>query len=185
MLFTTEKTRNGNIGMSTVSQELANKQALEMDLSLCHNCVNCWGCYGCTTCSNCVDCSMCGGCDNCTSCTRCRHCKEKRDLTDMTNSVDDRTEEKVLSIIEGYFHRPTPSSYNLPDDLKNDGIIPNRYILINVSQLGEFRKAGPAVLLKSVIESLIRKGHLVEMKPSELSKFGYRGAAYEVPFYRK
>ncbi len=60
-MYKSEITKNGNVGISYVSQEAANLQALEMDMN---NCSRCSGCSGCSRCSGCSDCSDCSGCSD-------------------------------------------------------------------------------------------------------------------------
>lgn len=49
MQYRSALTRRGNIGISSVSQEIADEQAAEMDAS---NCTSCSRCYDCTSCTD-------------------------------------------------------------------------------------------------------------------------------------
>jgi hypothetical protein len=51
MRYESKRTKNGNVGVSTVSQEAADAQARQMDANGCVNCYNCSRCSGCSDCS--------------------------------------------------------------------------------------------------------------------------------------
>ena len=59
MRYESQKTERGNVGVSYVSQEAADAQAVEMDDN---------DCFHCSRCSNCFNCSSCSGCTGCTGC---------------------------------------------------------------------------------------------------------------------
>ena len=49
-MFTSAPTARNNIGYSTISQELADAQAVAMDSNNCNDCYNCYNCYNCNNC---------------------------------------------------------------------------------------------------------------------------------------
>ena len=59
MRFESKVTVKGNIGMSYVSQESANAQAVAMDENGCTGCTDCTGCTGCKYCKYCKGCTDC------------------------------------------------------------------------------------------------------------------------------
>lgn len=73
-MFRTAPTKKGNIGVSTISMELAEAQAAEMDAKGCRDCINCAECVGCRRCRDCIQCSECFDCRECTNCSNCHDC---------------------------------------------------------------------------------------------------------------
>ena len=53
MRYESQKTPQGNVGVSYTSQTLADAQAVAMDASYCQDCSNCSDCAHCQDCSNC------------------------------------------------------------------------------------------------------------------------------------
>jgi len=60
--FESTVSQRGNIGVSHVSQKLADAQVLAMDAANCYNCRNCTHCYNCRNCTHCRDCRDCRDC---------------------------------------------------------------------------------------------------------------------------
>lgn len=82
--YRSPRTARHNIGISFVSQELADDQAIEMDergciacvnCSICRNCRGCFDCSGCTGCTGCHDCHDCRNVLNCYRCSYCSQCQ--------------------------------------------------------------------------------------------------------------
>lgn len=70
-MFKSAPTARNNIGYSTISQELADAQAVAMDSN---NCYNCYNCNNCNHCNNCNSCNHCNNCNHCNHCYNCNHC---------------------------------------------------------------------------------------------------------------
>lgn len=74
MVFVTEKSLRGNIGISYFSLKDAMRQWDEMDYNFCTDCRECSGCYGCIKCVDCDRCVNCTDCYRCVLCTECENC---------------------------------------------------------------------------------------------------------------
>ena len=61
-MFKSSKTKNENVGTSSVSQEAADNQASTMDAYNNFNCIGCVRCVGCIDCIDCIDCKNCINC---------------------------------------------------------------------------------------------------------------------------
>ena len=73
-MFKSAPTARNNIGYSTISQKLADAQAVAMDSNNCNNCYNCNSCNYCNNCNHCDSCNSCNYCDNCYNCNHCNSC---------------------------------------------------------------------------------------------------------------
>ena len=74
MSYESQKTPRGNVGVSCISQAVADAQAAKMDANYCSDCSNCTDCYCCSNCTDCSNCSNCSGCSNCYCCCYCYCC---------------------------------------------------------------------------------------------------------------
>ena len=87
MIYTSEKTEQGNVGRSNVSQKAANVRAKAMDANGCTDCTDCIDCRYCHHCAKCTDCNNCNNCTYCIDCigctygTNCHHCHRCSNLT--------------------------------------------------------------------------------------------------------
>ncbi len=165
------KTKNGNIGVSKFSQEIADFQALRMDQDGCFNCENCYGCQNCVGCKNCLDCINCSDCVN---------------LVNGNNSMSSQIEilePLLIKVITSYLVNPVAPSYKTPDALRKIGVIPERLLLMRCLNLGAFRASGDSgsILIKQTIQSLIKKGYLqpVDMASGPNST-RFKGSCYKV-----
>ena len=81
-MYTSKISAQGNIGISYISQEAADVQALEMDRNACIECSNCENCHHCVKCTSCKHCAECVNSTNLVDCNRCIDCS---DLSSLNN----------------------------------------------------------------------------------------------------
>lgn len=107
----------------------------------------------------------------------------KRILSGEIGDGDGQRERRVLSVIKKYLSKPVAAGYNIPDGLRQDSIVPHRFLLLRVGQVSSFSKhrLGCATALELTVKSLITCGYLIEIEKSQIAeKHGYHGKVYRV-----
>lgn len=98
--------------------------------------------------------------------------------------IDDHTREhKLLAIIREYLINGAGDSYNVPSEIKKEGIIPRKYLQQRISCAAAFRnhKLGATPALDLTIRSLIDNGYLKEVeKLRMLEKHNFHGKCFLV-----
>lgn len=117
----------------------------------------------------------------------------KRDIETMQSrmqsgdvgAADDynRYQKSVTVIREFLAAKSLSPSYAVPDAMREEGVIPHRYIMARCSQLAHFRNArsGSKAALDAVIKTLLDNGVLLEVgREKLLERYAYTGKAYRV-----
>lgn len=97
--------------------------------------------------------------------------------------TDGAREKKVLAIVGDYLRKPIPVSYNVPEKMVEDGVIPRRFIQLRVSRLPQFtgHKLGAIGALDLTIRSLIDSGYLAEVDRNKIPvEYGTIGKCYRI-----
>ncbi|WAX22397.1 primase/helicase [Pseudomonas phage MiCath] len=91
--------------------------------------------------------------------------------------------KKLISLVQAYFSKPIPVSYGLKDELRQNGIIPERYFHVRIQSIASFSKhrLGASMALKGAIADAISSGKLMVVdKDKVFEQFSYRGTCYRI-----
>jgi hypothetical protein len=80
-MYLSKESPRHNTGVSYVSQDAANAQALEMDRNGCVECTGCEDCHDCVKCSSCKHCTDCVNSTNLIACEKCVDCSDLSSLS--------------------------------------------------------------------------------------------------------
>jgi hypothetical protein len=98
--------------------------------------------------------------------------------------VGDATRErKVLSLIHRFLKEGAPPSYQVPDGMQKEGVVPRKYLQICTQKSSSFtnHKGGQNTALESTIRALVDGGYLAEIaKDKAATKFNFTGKCYRV-----
>lgn len=107
-----------------------------------------------------------------------------RKLTSGDVGVSDISRErKLLSMIAQYFRDGNIASYNVPESLRKNSIVPRKYLQIRVGRVLSFaqHRFGATKALDDTLRSLVDSGYIMEMDKSKLVQdHGFHGKAFRV-----
>lgn len=115
----------------------------------------------------------------------------RNDIRTMSNRIesgdvgtaDSTRERKILSVLRNYLENSIPESYNIPDEMRKEGVVPRRYIQLRVSRLSPFanHKSGAIVAMDQALRSLADSGYIAEIdKKQSDSTWGFMGKCYRI-----
>lgn len=96
---------------------------------------------------------------------------------------DGSKERKVLKFIKDYLEEPLSPGYKIPDDMKNNWIVPRKYLQIRTATAPQFTTAknGSTFALDQTLRSLIDNGYLQEVDKAKIvEQYKFHGKAYRV-----
>jgi hypothetical protein len=98
--------------------------------------------------------------------------------------VGDATrEKKALSLIHRYLVSSLPPSYGIPERIRQDGIVPRKYLQLTTQRIASFttHRNGQNLALDATLKSLVDSGYLVEVqKEKMLTQYNFSGRAFRV-----
>ncbi len=107
-----------------------------------------------------------------------------RRMADGDIGVNDTSRErKLLMLAREYIREPVPSGYNVPDTMRQAGIIPRKYFQIRASRLTSFsnHRLGSSNALDATLRALCDGGYLMEVNRDKMmEKFSFHGKSYQV-----
>jgi hypothetical protein len=98
-------------------------------------------------------------------------------------SGDNPRELKLLSLIKNYIEKPVPESYKIPEVLRLNGVVPRKYLQMNVQKSSAFtqHRMGANFAIDATLKSLVSSGYLIEVaKNVGIEKYQYPGVLYHV-----
>lgn len=97
---------------------------------------------------------------------------------------DSSRERKLLDVMFNYLAMPViAESYNIPEGMREAGIIPRKYLQISTQRVTSFtaHRLGQNASLDLAIKSLIDSGYLSEVaKDKSLARFGFQGRCFNI-----
>ncbi len=105
-------------------------------------------------------------------------------------SDDDARERKITQLMRDYLEQPVPEGYNIPDVLRQNAIVPRKFLQVRTARMSAFttHRGGATQGLDQVTRSLVESGYIMEVdKGKMVEKFSFHGKAYRIlslPDYR-
>lgn len=115
----------------------------------------------------------------------------RRDIAIMSNRIssgdvgvdDDARERKLAQTMRDYLERPVSEGYQIPDVLRQNAIIPRKFLQIRVSRQVAFtnHRSGANAALDQAIRSMCDSGYIMEVDRAKMGdKFSFTGKAYRI-----
>lgn len=122
----------------------------------------------------------------------------RKDITIMSKRIeagdigmnDDARERKIVKMLKDYLEAPVPASYGIPEGLRENSIIPRKFLQIRTSRQVAFtsHRAGSNAALDHTLRSMCDSGYIMEVDRAKVAdKFNFHGKAYRIlhlPNYR-
>jgi hypothetical protein len=96
---------------------------------------------------------------------------------------DGTRERKLISIIREYFEKPLPHGYNVPDGMRENGIVPRSYLHTRTARLNVFttHRMGATKALDETLKSVIDSGYIMDVEKKALfDQYGTTGRCFRV-----
>lgn len=96
---------------------------------------------------------------------------------------DDARERKIATLMRDYLEQPIPESYGVPDVLRQNAIIPRKFIQIRTARMSAFttHRGGSTQGMDQCLRSLCDSGYIMEVdKGKMIEKFNFHGKAYRI-----
>lgn len=96
---------------------------------------------------------------------------------------DDSRERKMAQLMREFLENPVPTSYGIPDTLRQNAIVPRKYLQTRTARLSVFssHRGGATQALDLVVRSLCDSGYIMEVdKGKMVEKFNFHGKAYRI-----
>jgi hypothetical protein len=96
---------------------------------------------------------------------------------------DSSRERKLVAIIKSYLIKPVPEGYKVPDEMRQNGIVPRSYLLARVNRASAFynHKFGASKALDEALHGLVQNGHLMTVKQDKLvDMYNCHGVAFRI-----
>lgn len=108
----------------------------------------------------------------------------KRRMEDGDVGLNDTSRErKLLSVCRDFLRNNIAKSYNVPEAMHKQGIIPRQYLQIKIQKQASFtqHKLGSTAALDQCLRSLVDSGYLMELdKAKQVEAFGFHGKSYRI-----
>ena len=115
----------------------------------------------------------------------------RRDITVMTRrmnegdigSTDSVREKKLLAVLRDFYKKGPSKSYNVPEQMVKDRVVPRRYLQMRINRVSCFaeHKNGTTYCLDTCIKMLIDNGYLMELdKKTSIEKYGGQGRCFRI-----
>jgi hypothetical protein len=108
---------------------------------------------------------------------------ERRIQSGEVGSSDATRENKILALTAGYIRDQNSASYNVPEQMLRDGVIPRKFLQINTQRVSCFttHKLGQIASMDMTIRSLCDGGFLSELpKVEAIQKYAFHGKCYRI-----
>lgn len=96
---------------------------------------------------------------------------------------DNARERKLMSLLRDYITNPLPLSYKVPENMRQNSIVPRSYLQIRVSRVASFynHRAGQNAALDLAIQAAVNNGYLMEVDKAKVAAaYNYHGRAYRI-----
>lgn len=96
---------------------------------------------------------------------------------------DNARERKLMSLLRDFLTNPLPLSYKVPEDMRQNSIVPRSYLQIRVSRVASFynHRAGQNAALDLAIQAAVNNGYLMEVDKAKVAEaYNYHGKAYRI-----
>lgn len=115
----------------------------------------------------------------------------RRDIAIMASRIqsgdigtdDDARERKIAMLMKEYLEHPVADSYGIPDILRQNAIIPRKYVQVRSARMSAFtsHRGGATQALDMCFRSLVDSGYIIEVdKAKMVEKFNFHGKAYRI-----
>lgn len=108
---------------------------------------------------------------------------ERRIESGEVGSSDSTREKKVLALAMTYLTNGLSSSYNIPEQMQKDGVMPRKYVQVNTQRVSCFNnhKLGQIASMDMTIRSLCDGGFFSEIpKVEAIQKYGFHGKCFRI-----
>lgn len=92
-------------------------------------------------------------------------------------------ERKVLSILKKYMHEPIAKGYQLPDEMRTQGVVARKLLQIKLQRTNSFLKhpLGHTTALDRAVKNLMDNGHIAEVPKDKIPvHWGSVGRCYRI-----
>lgn len=95
---------------------------------------------------------------------------------------DEARERKVISLMKEYLTRKPSASYNVPDDMHAQAVLPLHYIQTRLSRNSAFQshRDGPTRAIGLTLSNLCATGILLELNVTKAVEFATKGKLYRI-----
>lgn len=96
---------------------------------------------------------------------------------------DSSREKKLLSLMHTYLLEEPSASYQIPEGMRKDGVIPRKFLQISTQKASSFtsHKNGQVAALDATLKSMVASGYIVEVEKGALQKtYGFQGQCYRI-----
>lgn len=115
----------------------------------------------------------------------------RRDISIMSKRIesgdvgndDDARERKLSTLMRDYLEQPVPDSYGVPDILRQNAVIPRKFIQMRTARMSAFTsfRGGATQGMDMAIRSLCDSGYIMEVDKGKMAeKFSFHGKAYRI-----
>lgn len=107
----------------------------------------------------------------------------KRLDTGDVGTGDSARERKLVSVLRDYLASPLAASYKVPEEMRQNSIIPRSYLQIRTSRVASFynHRAGQNAALDLAVQSAVNNGYLMEVDKAKVAEaYNYHGKAYRI-----
>lgn len=107
----------------------------------------------------------------------------KRLDTGDVGTGDGARERKLVSVLRDYLASPLAASYKVPEEMRQNSIIPRSYLQIRTSRVASFynHRAGQNAALDLAVQSAVNNGYLMEVDKAKVAEaYNYHGKAYRI-----
>lgn len=108
---------------------------------------------------------------------------ERRIATGEVGSSDATRENKLIALATMYLKSPPSASYNIPEQMVKDGVMPRKYLQINTQRTSCFtgHRLGQVASMDMTIRSLCDGSYFAEVNKVEaIQKYGFHGKCYRI-----
>lgn len=96
---------------------------------------------------------------------------------------DNARERKLLAIMREYLTKTVPSSYKVPEAMRQNSVVPRSYLQVRVSSLPAFNdhKLGASRALDDALRSIVANGYVMEVdRNNSIEMYGFQGKTYRI-----
>lgn len=90
---------------------------------------------------------------------------------------------KLLALMREYMEQPVAPSYNIPDRMQKDAVIPRKLLQLRCARLSSFttHRLGANAAMDLTLRSLCDSGYIVELdKTKSVTQYNYHGKCYRI-----
>jgi len=88
-----------------------------------------------------------------------------------------------MSLLRDYLANPLAASYKVPEDMRQNSIVPRSYLQIRTARVASFynHRSGQNTALDLAVQSAVNNGYLMEVDKAKVAEaYNYHGKAYRI-----